>query len=244
MSLLTQLVEDPRFLEECQRKSNLSPEVSSRLINRYRQGSLQQLRIDDNSWCNNNDKVNIFPLAPSATFESGNMPIKVTTWAGKVIHMNVSVICRIEGVKAKITESEGIPIYQQRLIYNGKQLEDGRTLCDYNIQRESNLHMSLRLRGGMYDATSGRDGLEQMFELRVHLHNEHSITLNVHAGVTINQLMKLIASTIEQYDLGSIVDGSFLFLDAMPVASSDTDTLGTLGITAYGRRPIVSLVRA
>jgi len=77
---------------------------------------------------------------------------------GQTISFNIASNEKVINLKYMILDKEGIPIVQQRLLFSGHQLDDDKRLDDYTIKDNSNIHLVLRLRGGMFNEVSGRNG--------------------------------------------------------------------------------------
>lgn len=97
------------------------------------------------------------------TIPRGGMQLFVKTLTGKTVSIEVEEGESIEDVKAKIAEKEGIPPEQQRLIFGGQQLQDSKTIDDYDVGDDATLHLVLRLRGGGLFGKFGRLGGKKSF---------------------------------------------------------------------------------
>jgi hypothetical protein len=103
------------------------------------------------------DSMNIFDLKTSLPpLICDNYPIQIRSLTGKHTEIKVHHKMRVSELKELIEKQDQTPFDQQRLVYNGKQLEDERTLDYYNITQDTVVHIILRIRGGMFHETSAR----------------------------------------------------------------------------------------
>ena len=140
-----------------------------------------------------------------ATGAAGCMQMFVKTLTGKTLTLDVTPSFEITTVKYIVHQMEGIPPDQQRFVFAGKQLEDGLTLGDYNIQKETSIQLILRLRGGMYHPTSGRDDFREYYgtkdrEIELILPGNLTETINVKTITTVRALKEsALAIMAEHY---------------------------------------------
>jgi len=99
----------------------------------------------------------------------GEMQLFVKTLTGKTVTLEVNPFELVESVKAMLQDKEGIPPDQQRIIFAGQAIEDGTTLAEHDITKESTLHLVLRLRGGMMQETSGKLDYAALATLKINI---------------------------------------------------------------------------
>ena len=133
--------------------------------------------------------------APTASTVTGTFQIFVKTLTDKRLLLDVTSSSTVEDVKRLIQCREGIPTGQQRLLFAGSQLEDGRTLRDYKIQPKSTIHLILRLRGGMYTPPSAQGGLPKTFTVMTLRGGEHEVTWTFE---TLNDVIKRVREMDEE----------------------------------------------
>jgi ubiquitin len=123
----------------------------------------------------------------------------IKTLTGKTITLEVGHDWTVRRLKYVIQQKEGIPPDQARIIFGGRELEDDQTLRYYKFQKEATMHIVLRLRGGMYAATSGRDGFKNYFNVIVSIPDlPLELVIQANDGTTFGDLMTAVVHGVSE----------------------------------------------
>lgn len=160
--------------------------------------------------------------------------LHLKTLTGKTITIGTESDWTIERLKYVVQLKEGIPADQCRLIFAGKQLENGRTLSDYNVHHESTVHIVLRLRGGMYAATSGRAGFKNNFDVTVSI-PAYPLTMVIQAndGTTFGDFMAAIVEGVSTNKKSTaMLSNRVVYFKGKPVYAGKLKRLVNYGINS------------
>lgn len=239
MTSLLESYRDPDFVRVAKTASLLKEDLFTALVERCQRLDLLVRVVTTEEKELEAEIPDLNGLTPEDFEPDGQrIPIYIRMMTGKTLTLYVSLEYTVEDVKVGTYFKCGVLPEDQRLIFAGQQLDYSRTLADYGVTKMAIFHLCLRLRGGMFHASSGRSDLHTSYVLHVTIPTPAAldkrvqrIDLYVHDGVTIQELTKIIAEGAKS--VHADVDGRTLMIDNVPLVCEDLEheTIGDLHLS-------------